>query len=192
MLSLWHLIVSLLFSVSLPHALAAPFLSPWGVWLKLGHLHILPYNLMYWRDLCRPVGIHLPPNVKLSYFSVHTWSPLFFIETFFFLSFIYLFIHGCCVFVAALKLSLTGGAGAPLGRTVRASHCSGFSCLEHGLQAQGLPWLQLVVLVALWRVESSQTRDQTHVPCIAGGFFFLNYFYIYGRAGSLLLCTGFL
>ena len=68
-----------------PPCFAAPFLSPWGVWLKLEHFHILPYNLMYWRDICRPIGIHLPQNVNLSDISVHTWLPLFlfFIETFF-------------------------------------------------------------------------------------------------------------
>ena len=42
-----------------------------------------------------------------------------------------------------------------------ASHCGGFSCW--GAQAQQL-WC--VGSVALWHVGSSQTRDQTDVPCI--------------------------
>ena len=37
---------------------------------------------------------------------------------------------------------------------------------EHGLQAQGLQQMQHTGSAASWHMESSQTRDQTHVSCI--------------------------
>ena len=63
-----------------------------------------------------------------------------------------------------------------------------------GLQAQWL-WCWCTGLVALQRVESSQTRSHTHVPCT--GRWTLNhwdhlgsplYFYLFGFAESLV-CT---
>ena len=50
--------------------------------------------------------------------------------------------------------------------SARASHCSGFSCW--GARAPGHVGSVVVAtgLVALWCVESSGTRDWTHVPCI--------------------------
>ena len=60
------------------------------------------------------------------------------------------------------------------GSSLAASHCGGFSCCRmqtlgcvgfscHSTQAQQL---QHTDLVAPQHVESSQTRDWTHVPCI--------------------------
>ena len=96
------------------------------------------------------------------------------------------FIFGC---IGSLLLC-TGflwlrRAGATLRCSVRASHCSGFSCCR--AWALGV-WASVVVarvfsscgsgsrvqaqqlwcmgLVAPWHVGSSQTRAQTHVPCI--------------------------
>ena len=59
----------------------------------------------------------------------------------------------------------------------RTSHCGGFSCCgaqalgragfsSCSLQALEHRFCSRVCLVALWHVGSSQTRDQTHVPCI--------------------------
>ena len=43
-------------------------------------------------------------------------------------------------------------------------HCGGFSCC--GTQARGLLYLWCQGLTAQWHVESSPTRDRTHVPWI--------------------------
>jgi len=44
-------------------------------------------------------------------------------------------------------------------------HCGGFSPCRAQAPEHGLQWLWLSGLVALWHVGSSQTRDQTCVPC---------------------------
>ena len=105
---------------------------------------------------------------------------IYFLQHYYFLNlFIYLFIFGCI----GSSLLCTGflqlwQAGATLRCSVRASHCSGFSCCGAwalGAQAQQL-WLagsraqaqQLwgTSLVAPQDIGSSRTRAQTHVPCI--------------------------
>ena len=48
-----------------------------------------------------------------------------------------------------------------------ASHCGGFSVAEHRLKGTGLPQLMYAGLAAPRCVQSSQTRDQTSVFCIA-------------------------
>ena len=50
----------------------------------------------------------------------------------------------------------------------QASQCSGFSFSSSRAQAQELWWM---ALVALQHMGSSQTRDQTTSPALAGGFF---------------------
>ena len=105
---------------------------------------------------------------------------LFFIKGFFFnFYFIYLFFG--CVGSSLLHRDFLQlwRAGAALHCGAWASHCGGFSLVaEHGLQAYGLQqlwlvgssaqaqWLWYTGLVAPWHVRSSQTRDQTHVPCV--------------------------
>ena len=121
-------------------------------------------------------------------------SSVYFFLSNFILS-IYLFIFWLCwVFVALRGLSLQlRQAGASLCCIARASHCSGFSCCRaqalstqasvvaaHGLRNCGSRAQQLwlagsvvqaqqlwhMVLVALWHVGSSWTRDRTRVPCV--------------------------
>ena len=50
----------------------------------------------------------------------------------------------------------------------RASHCSGFSCCRIQALGRRLQQLWHTGLVAPQHVESSRTRDWTHVPCIGG------------------------
>ena len=57
----------------------------------------------------------------------------------------------CWDFIVVLRLSLVVAS-------------QGFS-LQWGSEAQA-QWLRCTGLVALWHVESSWTRDPTHVPCI--------------------------
>ena len=88
--------------------------------------------------------------------------------------------HFCLFLIVAVKgLGWCAGflwlwqVGATFCCGVQASHCGGFSC---GAQAPGtwasvlatrrLQYLWHMSLVAPWHVESSWTRDQTHVPCI--------------------------
>jgi len=44
------------------------------------------------------------------------------------------------------------------------------SLVEHGLYREGTSVVVVYGLTALWHVEYSQTRDQTHAPTLAGGF----------------------
>ena len=73
--------------------------------------------------------------------------------------------------------------GATLGCGVGTSHCGGSSCCgagalgAHGLQLLGhvgsrarAYYLPCMGLVALWHVEASQSRDESRVLCLAGGF----------------------
>ena len=85
----------------------------------------------------------------------------------------------CCIylFLAVLGLpccaqvfSSCGEQGLLSRSGTRASHSSGLPC--RGAQALGLTgfrscsmWLRFMGSVRPWHVESSQTRDQTHVPC---------------------------
>ena len=57
-------------------------------------------------------------------------------------------------------VSLVAASRATLGCCARASHCRGLSCCR--------AWApeHMALFVARGHVESSQTRDQTHVPCI--------------------------
>ena len=57
-------------------------------------------------------------------------------------------------------VSLVAASRATLGCCARASHCRGLSCCR--------AWApeHLGLFIARGHVESSQTRDQTHVPCI--------------------------
>ena len=71
----------------------------------------------------------------------------------------------CQVFVAAHRLSLIAWAGATLACGVQASRCSSFSCCRTHALGVWAQWLWCMGLVAPWHVESSWTRDQTHVPC---------------------------
>ena len=75
----------------------------------------------------------------------------------------------CCTwaFCSCREPGLLSGCGA------QASHCGGFSCeaqalgaLASAVAACRAQWLWHVGPVALQRVESSQTRDRTRVPCI--------------------------
>ena len=74
--------------------------------------------------------------------------------------FVYLFLAelGLCCYALAFLCFQWAGLISSCG--VQTSHCSGFSCW--GLQSLGL--------VAPWQVESSQTRDATVSPALAGGF----------------------
>ena len=73
-----------------------------------------------------------------------------------------------CLFLAALGLhrcTLAFSSCSEQG----ASHCGGFSCcgaLALGMQASVAVVHRLSGLSCLRYVSSSQTRDQTHVPCI--------------------------
>ena len=73
----------------------------------------------------------------------------------------------CCVFIAALWLSLVTVIG---GYSLIVVHglLIAVASLVAGHIFQGSQAWQLwhMGLVALWHVGSSQTRDQTHVPCI--------------------------
>ena len=94
-------------------------------------------------------------------------------------NFMYLFkVWLCWVFVAFLRLSLVEANGGHFPVAVlRLLMAVAFLIPEHRLWTLGLQQLQLVGpraraqkwwhagLVALWHEESSQTRDQTHVPC---------------------------
>ena len=79
----------------------------------------------------------------------------------------------CWVFIAVCRLSLVVASGATLRFGALASYHGGFSCRTQALGAQAS-----VIDVSglsscgfqgqlLWHVGSSQTRDQTRVPCIA-------------------------
>ena len=94
-------------------------------------------------------------NIRLSLLSLPATpdpTPLFIFltvslkHTFF--SFIYVF--ACWVFIAAHRLRSSCG--------VRASHHGGFSLCSTGWSARGLQELWCTGLLALWPVESSQTR----------------------------------
>ena len=82
------------------------------------------------------------------------------------LNLLYLFTFCCAVSSSMYGLfSSCGEQGLLSGCGTQASHCSGFSCcraqtLEHKLSSGGAQ-----TLVALGHVESSGTRDQTHVSC---------------------------
>ena len=97
------------------------------------------------------------------------FSSLFFFQFLKFNNFIYfsaaLGLH--CFF--ALAFSSCSDQGAILHWGARASHCSGFSCCKAravGTQASVVVHGLSACLVAPWHVESSQSRDQTQVPCI--------------------------
>ena len=91
---------------------------------------------------------------------------------------IYLFIFGCAGSLLLCGLfSRCGEWGLLSSCSMRSSHCGGFSCCRAGaLGHAGLSccsvWAQqlwYMGLVAPCHVESSQRRDQTHVPCIGSG-----------------------
>ena len=92
----------------------------------------------------------------------------------------YFWLHW--VFVAARGCSLVAGVG-PLFAAVNGFSFRWLLVEEHslGVQAQELWGMGLV---ALRNVESSWSRDQTHVPCIAGGCFTTEY---QGSTISLIL-----
>ena len=46
-------------------------------------------------------------------------------------------------------------------------HCDGFFCYRTRAVEQGLNSCGAWVWLSHWHVESSQTRDRTHVPCIS-------------------------
>ena len=75
-----------------------------------------------------------------------------------------LFFWLCWVFVAAQRLLARGGYPSP--------QCTGFSLrwlllLECRLQAEGLSRCGAQAVAAPRQMESSQTRDRAHVPCIS-------------------------
>ena len=73
----------------------------------------------------------------------------------------------CWVFVAKHRLSLVAASrGYSLVIVCRFLFAVVFLVADHRFQACGLPWLWLTGLVTLLHVESSQTRDRPHVPCI--------------------------
>ena len=62
-------------------------------------------------------------------------------------------------------------AGATLCCLALAAPCGGLSCCgAQALRMLRLQYLRLLGWVAPWFVESSQTRDWTSVPALAGGF----------------------
>ena len=110
----------------------------------------------------------------------------------FYLIFIYLFMPVLGLHCCAQAFSSCGKGGNSLGAvrgdalscSVQASHCSGFSLLQH--MGSGACRLQLCLvgsrvraqylwctgLVASWHVQSSCTGDRTHVPCIGRWFLY--------------------
>ena len=99
---------------------------------------------------------------------------LFFINYLLFI--LFLVALGLCFCV--LAFSSCGEWGLLSSSGVQASHCGGFSCCKHGLQAHRLQQFQLMGsrvwaqqlgctgLVAPRYVGSSSTRDGNCVPCI--------------------------
>ena len=67
----------------------------------------------------------------------------------------------CCV----RPFSICAKEGLFSSCDVWASHCAGFLLQNKGSRACGLQQLQPTALAALQYVKSSQTREQTHVPC---------------------------
>ena len=82
--------------------------------------------------------------------------------------FIYLFIFGCVgsSFLCEGFFQLWQ-AGATLHRGAQSSHYRGLSCCGAQAQDAQAQQLWLTGLVVPWHVGSSQTRAQTHVPCIS-------------------------
>ena len=68
----------------------------------------------------------------------------------------------CCaqVFSSCVERELLSSCSA------QASHCGGLSRCGSQALVHRPQWLWLPGLAALQRVESSRTKDQTHVPCI--------------------------
>ena len=86
--------------------------------------------------------------------------------------FMYLWLHR--VFVAVRGILSLRPAEATLCCCAQASHCGAFSCCKawvlgcSGFSSCSM-WAQklwCMGLFSLWHVGSSQTRDQTRVPCI--------------------------
>ena len=85
----------------------------------------------------------------------------------------FLYINGFFFFLAVLGLCCytwafsSDGEGRLLPScSVWVSQCAGSSCSEHGLQSVQAQQLQHTGSAAPCHKGSSQTRDQTHVPCI--------------------------
>ena len=80
------------------------------------------------------------------------------------LKFSYLFTFGCAGLCCCMRAFSSCVEWRLLFSAVQqASHCSGFSCL--GAQSWST-WTVVVVAHGLWQMESSQTRDPTHVVSI--------------------------
>ena len=89
------------------------------------------------------------------------------IKFFFLILFIYLFIYGCVGFSFLCEgFLLLRQVGATLHRSAQASHHRGLSCCRVQATDAQAQQLWLTGLVAPRHVGSSQTRAQTHVPCI--------------------------
>ena len=101
---------------------------------------------------------------KLLYFAEKiTWVFLSEIVLgYFFSNFIYIWLFW--VLVTVCGLSLLRRVGTTLHYGAGASHCGGFSCFTRSRCMDSVVGVH--GLGAPWRVESSQTRDQAHVPCI--------------------------
>ena len=85
-------------------------------------------------------------------------SPYYFFKILFILFSLALRLH-CRPWVVASGGRLSGGSG-------RASRCSGFCCSSQVLGYTGSVAVMRGFVALRWRVGSSRTRDQTHVPCI--------------------------
>ena len=123
----------------------------------LGGCSLLLPIVLQWIALCKYLFIVCGCILLLLFFLIYSFIHLF----------VCLFVFGCVgsSFLCEGFLQLRR-AGAPLHRGARASHCRGLSCCGvHAPDAQAQQ-LWLTGLVALRHVGSSQTRAQTHVPCI--------------------------
>ena len=94
----------------------------------------------------------LSPLHRTLIFSPH----LLIVYTYFWLRWVFSPLHG---------LSLAAASRGQLFAAVRGLLIVVASLADHRLQAHGLRWLWYVGLVVLRHVESSQTREQTHIPC---------------------------
>ena len=84
---------------------------------------------------------------------------------------------------SAQSFSSWGERGATLHCSTRASHCSGFSsCGAQAVGSRTQLWWRMG-LAAPPHVESSQTRDQTRIPCIG------RWILIHCTAGEVQRCV---
>ena len=115
---------------------------------------------------------------------------------------IYLYFWLCWVFVAARELFFCSCSKQGLLSSCIGSHCHGFSCCRaqalglvgfssFGFQALHHRLSRCIDLIVPRHVESSWTRDQTHVSCIGrcGFLFFVFFFTTEPSVCAMLSCS---